>query len=238
MSFGAMGLPCHGKPAIAYTIAVDGVAAVVSEFGARERILPIRKNLEPHRLVIGKVMEAQIILPMAFGHVAKSDKDVTRALKRHHDAILDELERLDGMAEVTLKGKWDVPNIFEYMLKQDPELTAFRDRLYRGKHVPNHAEKIELGRHFEQRLVQERQAHVQRVLDFVQEGALDVSENPVKTEKMVMDLAFLVKSSEVKSFGERVQEVAKQFPDEFSFAYNGPWAPFSFVQLDLHAAMR
>ena len=62
--FGCIGLEHEGKPARVYTARVDSVAAVVSEYGAREKVLPLRRNLDPHHRVIREVMKAATIAPM------------------------------------------------------------------------------------------------------------------------------------------------------------------------------
>lgn len=37
-------------------------------------------------------------------------------------------------------------------------------------------------------------------------------------------------------FERKIHEVAEKFPDQYAFEFTGPWAPFSFVELDLQAA--
>jgi hypothetical protein len=51
-----------------------------------------------------------------------------------------------------------------------------------------------------------------------------------------MDLALLVQRDGVKSFEERVCQVAGTFPAQYVFDLSGPWAPFNFVEIDLHTA--
>ena len=60
-----------------------------------------------------------------------------------------------------------------------------------------------------------------------------VTVNPPKSEKCVMDLAFLVERARMRDFEERVNQVAGTFPACYLFDYGGPWAPFNFAELDL-----
>jgi len=85
--FGCIGLEHNGEPGRVYTLLAGSVAAVVSEFSPREKILPLRKNLDPHHKVIREVMKTMTIVPMTFGHVAKSDMEITKALQRNRVAI-------------------------------------------------------------------------------------------------------------------------------------------------------
>jgi hypothetical protein len=231
--FGCIGLEHDGKPSRVYTARVASVAAVVSEHGAREKLLPLRKNLEPHNRVIRKVMESATIVPMSFGHVAKCEDEVLKALRCNRDSIRAELDRVDGKVEMTLKVKWDVDNIFEYFVAADQELTAFRDQIFGRSQAPSHAEKIELGRMFEERLGKERDEQTERVVEAFLSCCSEFKVNPVKNDKGVMDVAFLVERGRQKAFEERVYEVAGTFPTQYLFDFSGPWAPFNFVDLDI-----
>lgn len=234
--FGCIGLEQEGRPGLVYTLHDGQVAAVVSEYSAGERILPLRKNIEPHQRVIREVMKTGTIIPMTFGQVAK--RGIVKALKKNHDEILAELDRLDGKVEMTLKVRWDVDNIFEHFIATHPDLLALRNEVFGRAEPPTHAEKIALGRAFEERLETEREQYSERVLEALGQHAVEVKTNPPRDEKMIVDVAFLIDRGGVDAFGEKVSEVASAFPAQCVFNYSGPWAPFSFVELELDLATR
>ncbi len=234
--FGCIGLVHDGKPCRVYTLRLDSIGAVVSDYPARETVPPLRKNLEPHHRVIREVMKTATIVPMTFGHVAGSERAIIRVLRRNRTRILAEIDRLDRKVEMALKVKWDVDNIFDYVVSADPDLAAFRDQVFGRSSAPSQAEQIELGRMFEERLTRDREEHTERVVEMFRSCSTDVKVNPPKGEKMVMDLSFLVDRDGVKSFEERVYQVAGMFPAQYTFDFNGPWAPFNFVDLDLRTA--
>jgi hypothetical protein len=132
--------------------------------------------------------------------------------------------------------QWDVDNIFEYFLGADPELATLRDEIFGRSQAPVAADKIELGRQFEERLNQEREEQTDRVVESFRPYFSELKVNPPKSEKMVMDLAFLVERERLKVFEEQVYQVAGMFPTQYVFDYGGPWAPFNFAALDLSAA--
>ena len=235
MEFGAIGLEHNGKPGLVYTLLADSVAAVVSELSLREKLLPLRKNLDPHHKVIREVMKTTTIVPMTFGHVAKTEAEITKALRRNRDDIHAQLDRVDGKVEMDLKVKWDVDNIFEYIVEVDPELAAFRDQIFRRSSAPSQAEKLELGQMFEERLNQLREAQTDRIVEMFRPYTSSVKVNPPKNEKAVMNVAFLVDRDGLKPFEECVYQVAEAFPAQYIFDFNGPWAPFNFVELNLQA---
>ena len=212
MDFGCRGLEHDGKPTRVYTLRVESCAAVVSEHSARQKLLPLRKNLDPHHKVIREVMKTATIVPMAFGHVAKNEQVITKALRRNRDGIRAQLDQVDGKVEMGVKVKWDVDNIFEYFVGVDPELQAYRDQIFGRSSAPSQSEKIELGRMFEERLNQEREERTDRVAQLFRTCCSDVKVNSPKTEKMVMDLSFLVDRGCLATFEERVYQVAATFP--------------------------
>ncbi|HZF11384.1 MAG TPA: GvpL/GvpF family gas vesicle protein [Thermoanaerobaculia bacterium] len=236
LDYGCIGLEHDGKPGRVATLRIDSVGAVVSDYAARDKVLPVRKNLEPHHRGIREVMKATTIIPMTFGHVAKNAAAVERTLRENRDEIEEELDRVDGKVEMGLKVQWDVDNIFEYFIGADPGLAALRDEIFGRSRAPVPAEKIELGRRFEQRLNQEREDQTDRVVEAFRPYFSELKVNPPKNEKIVMDLAFLVERGRLKPFEEQVYQVAGLFPTQYLFDYGGPWAPFNFAELDLRAA--
>src|SRR5262245_1192283 len=127
---GPIGLEHAGSPGRVYAISVDGMAALVSDYDRRRRIAPLRRNLEPHDRVIREAWKTTTMIPMTFGHVARSAREIERLLGRHARAIAAELNRLDGMVEISVRVKWDVDNIFKYIVDSDPLLASLRDRLF------------------------------------------------------------------------------------------------------------
>ncbi|MBI4577988.1 MAG: GvpL/GvpF family gas vesicle protein [Planctomycetes bacterium] len=238
MDFGCIGLEHDGRPGRVYTLRVESLGAVVSEFAGREKVLPLRRNLDPHHRVIREVMKTTTIVPMTFGHVARSRNDVAKTLRSNREAIGAQLDRVDGKVEMDLKVNWDVDNIFEYFVGADAELRAYRDQVFGRSCAPSKAEKIELGRTFEERRNREREEQTDRVTEVFHPCTSDMKVNPPKGEKVVMDLAFLVDRGGLKPFEECVYQVAGTFSTQYLFDYSGPWAPFAFVDvaLDLQSA--
>jgi hypothetical protein len=76
VDYGAIGLAHEGSPGRVHTVLVDSMGAVVSDFASGGRLLPLRRNLEPHNQVIREVMKGTTVIPMTFGHVARSDEAI------------------------------------------------------------------------------------------------------------------------------------------------------------------
>ncbi|MBI4703931.1 MAG: GvpL/GvpF family gas vesicle protein [Deltaproteobacteria bacterium] len=234
--FGPIGLEHEGRPGRVHTVRVDAVGAVVSACAATPKLLPLRRNLEPHYRVIREVMKSTTIVPMAFGHVAASEAQIAARLREEHEEILDELLRLDGKVEMGLRVKWDVDDIFGYFVAADPELAALRDRLFGRSSAPSQAEKIELGRMFERRLAAAREERTQRVLTVLEGSCAEVDVGTPKEERVVAELSLLVAREIQEAFEKRIYALAATFPSEYVFQLDGPFAPFHFARLELGGA--
>lgn len=225
---GAVGL-FGGK---VFAITGGHIVALVSEV-PDEKIRPERRNLGSHQGVLKKLMEESTVLPMSFGIIADGPKAIRRILAKNHEEFVRELCRVDGAVEMGLRVVWDVPNIFEYFVNNHPELRAARDHFlgnYRGQ---TQADKIEVGRMFDRLLNEVRELHTEKVEEILSPRCSEIKRNATRNEKEVMNLACLVKREALPEFETAIFDAAKLFDNNFSFDYNGPWAPHNFVELDL-----
>lgn len=233
VEFDLVGIEHMGTRGAVRTVVFDGIGAVVSACPVKDEILPTRRNLDTHSKVIREVMAKHTVIPIAFGHVVKSAAEIGRVIQKNRKAIMTELDRLDNKVEMSLRVQWDVENIFNYFLEADPALAAARDQTFNKARPPTRMEKMELGQMFEESINRERQRYTDQVVEVFRGCSAEVKVNAPATEKTVMDLVVLVDRLTVPSFEQKVYEVAEAFPAQFSFDYNGPWAPFNFVDVDL-----
>ena len=220
------------RKALVYTIGFRDIAALVSDHPLT-RIKPLRDNLAIHHQVIKEAVRDFTIIPMAFGHIVRSAREIRRLLEVNYPEIDQELNRLCNKVEMGLKILWDMDNIFEYFVNRDKELRDFRDTIFGRSRQPTQGEKIELGRLFESKLNQERERHAERVLKVLSIYTLDGKVNPPTHEKMVMNGVFLVEKGKEGLFEGRVHRAAALFDGNFTFDYSGPWAPHNFIELKL-----
>jgi hypothetical protein len=158
---------------------------------------------------------------------------ITKFLKQGHKSLRRQLERLDNKVEMGLRVRWDVENIFDYFVRQDRELAEARDRIFLRPGTPSQDEKMELGRMFEERLEQERSRHAEQMMERFRDATSELKVNTPKGEKTVLDMVMLVDRAQVQQFEQKVYQIAEAYPNQYTFDFNGPWAPFSFVELQL-----
>jgi len=216
-----------------YGIANSHVAAVVSDV-LNDQIRPERRHLAAQQAVLkGLLSRTGALLPMAFGIIADGPKAIQKILSRNHAAFLQQLQRVSGMVEMGLRVSLDVPNIFEYVVNTHPELRAARDRILGSNRNPSQDNKIELGRLFEHLLNEDREAFTAQVEEILSGYCREIKRNKCRDESQVMSLACLVPRDAQGRFEEGIFAAAKLFDNNFTFDYNGPWAPHNFVDLNL-----
>ena len=215
-----------------YLLSEGPLAAVVSDVTG-EKLRPERRHLSAHHEVHKQLMNRGDMLPMAFGTMADGPGAIRRILSANQAAFLEQLRRVEGKAEMSLRVVWDVPNIFEYFVRIHAELRSLRDQVFGGTHEPSEDGKIELGRFFDRILNEDRAACTQRVIEVMTPRCCEIRETPPRAEREVMNLACLVARDGMKGFEEGVFEAAKQFDDDYSFDLSGPWPPYNFVDVSL-----
>jgi hypothetical protein len=216
-----------------FSIGNGGASAVVSEV-PDEKIRPERRHLAAQQNVLKGLLSAfPALLPMSFGIIANGPKAIKRILSQNRAAFSQQLERVAGMVEMGLKVILDVPNIFEYFVNTHEELRVARDRLLRPARSPSQEDMLEVGRMFDRLLQEDRSNYVARVSKILAHSCREVKQNRCRQEKEVMNLACLVPRTAQVDFEKDVFEAANLFDNNFSFDYNGPWAPHNFVELEL-----
>jgi hypothetical protein len=224
---------CEGMDGQGISSITQGrVAALVS--GLRgPKIRPERRYLALHQEVLKQVLAVTTPLPMSFGIVAGNPEEVRRILRRNQRMFLEQLERVAGKVELGLRVTWDVPNIFEYFIASHAELRAARDSILGGARPPTQEEKIELGRTFDRLLSEDRENYTEQVERALSGVCAATKANKCRGEHEVMNLACLVGRQDQEKFGEAVFQAARMFDNSFAFDYNGPWAPYNFVEVSL-----
>ena len=218
---------------LVYTIPDGSMAAVVSDF-CNVKIRPERRHIAAHQAVLKSLMETVSPLPISFGVVAEGEKEIRRILSLNRKALASQNQRVSGKVEMGVRVAWDVPNIFEYFVNTHAELRTARDQFLGGSRSSSQEDKIEVGRLFDHLLKEDREEHCQTVEASLQTCCAEIKRLPVRNEKEVMSLACLVERQLAgKDFEAAICIAAQGFDNNFTFDFNGPWAPHNFVEVEL-----
>ena len=218
-----------------YLIADNQVAAVVSNFG-NGKIRPERRHIAAHQAVLKRLMEEETPLPITFGVIAEGAKAIKRILSLNRKSFAEQIRHVHGKVEMGLRVAWDVPNIFEYFVNTHADIRVARDQFLGKSRVPTQEDKIEVGRLFDRVLQEDREEHTNRVEAILAPACFEIKRNVPRTERDVMNLACLVGREAVdRDFEAAIFEAAHGFDNNFSFDFNGPWAPHNFVDVELRS---
>jgi hypothetical protein len=214
-----------------YGVTAGDLTAAVSRV-SQTRLRPERKHLLAHQAVLRRLMEHHTVLPAAYGLVARSDEAVRSRLLESRELFQEQLARVAGKVEMTLKVSWSAPDIFEYFIARHPQLVSARTRMQGGDPLTRE-ERIAVGKLFEALRDTEREAYAERVETALGAAGVDLKANPPRTEHEVMNLSCLVPRDGLGAFEKAVEAAAAGFDDAFRFEINGPWAPYSFTELEI-----
>jgi hypothetical protein len=170
---------------------------------------------------------------MSFGVIADGPEDIRRILALSEEVLVEQLQRVHGRVEMGLRVRWDVPNLFEYLVGQHEELRTARDRVFRGGREPSATERMDLGRLVENLLNEDRATQAERVAQVLRARCVEIKEGKLREERELMSLACLIERGSEDAFAQGVVEAASHFDGNYCFDYNGPWPPHSFVDVNL-----
>lgn len=214
-------------------LAEGDLAALVSDAPAA-RLRPERRHLAAHQKVLQRASAELSLLPMAFGTVLAGDGRVKGFLRAHAGLLGEQIDRVRGRAEMTLRVRLDVANVFEHLVAVSPELRALRDLIAAGR--ASHDDKVQAGREVDATLSSLRASSEAAVLEALVAAAAEIRLLPPRTEAELLNLACLVDRGALQAFESAVHAAAARFDDRHAFELSGPWPPHSFVGQAAEAA--
>jgi Gas vesicle synthesis protein GvpL/GvpF len=217
---------------IVYKVQNGSLAAIVSDITTR-RLRPERKNLAAHNHVLRTILNETTPLPVSFGVVANNQEQVKAILKRHEDTLSEQLDRLEGKIEMSVRVVLDVENVFEYFVANYDVLKNARNQIFAKDRKPSQDEKIEVGRLFEQILNNERERYADNLTNSLEDICAEIKQSPLRGEAELAHLTCLVSREKVELFEKCVEVQAEGLSDDFAFSLNGPFAPHNFVEMRL-----
>ena len=216
-------------------VALGKVAAIVSDF-TEGKVRPERRHLAAHHGVVNGIMKQTTPLPVAFGMIVKTIEPVMKMMKMAGPQLVEELDRLSGTAETTLRLSLDVPNIYDYFIRMHPELKELRDQTF-GE-GGTHDARIELGRRFDELRTADREAMTDRASEALAPYCIELRRNTPRNDREIANLCCLIPREGMDRFEVGVQTTATLFDDNLALDFSGPSAPYSFVDVQLDPEKR
>jgi hypothetical protein len=217
------------------TIAFQDLMAVVSDVPGLHFDIT-RDNLLEHQRVLDEVLSRSDVLPFSFGTVANNDDEVRELLLRNgYAALQEQLEYVRGCVELELKTFWTQERLFAEIAEENEEVRALRDSIPLLPDSEAGVASITLGQLTEAEIELKSAWEADRVLDILEQHAVDVLVSPNMSDTMLLNAAFLVQREREKEFDGAVFALGDAHVGRLVFNYVGPLPPYSFINLQIEA---
>jgi hypothetical protein len=229
-TFGKIGIGTRGDEV--YTVHYKDLAAVVS----RTPLVvydPTRENALAHEHVNEVTIEERFTpVPMSFGTLFKTEKDIAEFLEDTYSELRDVLVKMKDKLEFGLRVNWAREEVLADIEREDEGIRRLKEEISKSQQSTYFA-RMQLGRLVEQALGERSDAYVRDIYEYLRDGAIASRSNKPIGDKMIMNAAFLVERDKADIFDQKVTEIAQRYEGKLSFRYTGPWPPWNFVTIRL-----
>jgi len=230
-SLGARGV--GGPDVEVHTVEYGGLAAVVSDAPTMTFDIT-RDNLMAHQRVVEESMRHTDVLPVAFGTVARDDRDVReKLLRREHDDLQEYLAYVKDRVELGVKALWDRDRLFAEIAAERDDIRSLRDRLAGLPQDSAYFERIQLGELTNAAIAEKRDRDAEAILEELRPLAVDLQLNRLLTDMMILNASFLVDKDQITAFDRQMQWLGELHAERLTFQYVGPLPPYSFVNINV-----
>jgi hypothetical protein len=224
-----IGGPGHVVRAVEYA----DLAAVVSD-APDVRYEISRENLATHQRVLEEALTRSEVLPVSFGTVAGSDREVKeKLLEREFDELHHQLEYVRGRLELGLRVFWNRERLFSEIVAEDDEIRALRDSTAEAAPAATYYDRIRLGQLTEAAVNLKRDQEAESLLEALQPLSVETRLNNNITDMMILNAAFLVDRDQIAAFDATVQAIGQAQVERLIFRYMGPLPPYNFVNINV-----
>lgn len=227
--FGQHGIGTGGR---VYTVHHRELAAVVSDTPLKVYD-PTRENVLAHENVNELVMREFTLIPMSFGTLFRTEKDIVELLRSTYETFDDVLEKIRGKIEFGLKVLWDRQRVIARLEESDESLRRLRAELVASPHGATYFARVELGRRVEEALEAAGAQYVRDIHAALSAASVATRISKPIGERMLLNAAFLVDRGQEREFDETVKDVSRRYEGLLAFKYTGPWPPYNFVNIKL-----
>jgi Gas vesicle synthesis protein GvpL/GvpF len=230
-SFGKIGIGGRGDEV--FTVHYRDLAALVS----RTPLVvydPNRENALAHEHVNEVAIEQGFTpVPMSFGTLFKTEKDIVEFLEDTYDALRDVLQKMKDKLEFGLKVNWNRDEVLAEVERDNEDIRRLKEEIVKNQQSSTYFARMQLGRMVEQALADTSDAYVREIYEYLRDAAIASRSNKPIGERMIMNAAFLVERDKAATFDRKVQNIAQKFEGKLNFRYTGPWPPYNFVTIRL-----
>ena len=230
IDFGPIGI---GKRAdLVYGVNFNDISAIVSNspiiiYEAR------RVNMIAHEEVLEEAMKQFTVLPVRFSTISEHNDDsgILKILEKEYTKFDELLVKMDGKKELGLKILAHEAPIYESIIEKYAEIRTMRGKLINLPVDKTHYQRMKIGEMVAEALKKETESYKNNILSLLKPLADDVKVNDNYGEMMILNAAFLIKTSIEAEFDNAVNQLDEKYGGLMTFKYVGTLPPYNFVNL-------
>jgi gas vesicle protein GvpL/GvpF len=203
-------------------IAHRGLAAVAGRV-PQGHVRARRRDLLAHTEVLQQVFARNTVVPLRFGTVLADDESVVdEFLAPRYETLTRLLDRLDGLAELSVRAYYDEDAVLREIVRDDTRVARLKAR----------GAGVDLGAAVAASLNAKRAEEAERFVRALAPHARDVVREEIRSEYELLRASFLVEQRCIGEFDSAVDELARSRRGVVTFKYVGPLPPHSFADLE------
>jgi hypothetical protein len=214
-----------------YTINWQELSCVVSDTDLVDKELN-KESAMAHEKVLEDVMKHSPIVPIAFGHIAKSEDEIKqKLLETHQNKLKESLDYLDGKIELNLKAFWfDLSSVLREIADNSDQIKRIK-----AKGRLSRDDQIYAGEVAAKLMGKKREEMEENLTIFFKDIITEYKKSNLFGEQMIANLAFLINESDLEKFDKKVNKYEEELSDNnVKLKYTGPVPPYNFIDLKIN----
>jgi hypothetical protein len=229
-----------------FTVAHDGIAAVVSATSAEKLEISRGNALSHQRVMEGVMQRGHTVLPVKFNTIAEDkagksaeERIVDHVLVGRRKELLGLLSSMRPLVEIGVKGLWTAMEaVFRNIVESSPEIQSLREKLTAtngpgatGKRPANMTSRIRLGELVKKALEAMKCDIEAALLKRLAPLAKDSRRNKTFGDPMFANLALLVEQSRQNEVEAALSAFEAERGGQTKLRCVGPLPPCNFLEL-------
>lgn len=211
-----------------FMVTVGKVSAVVSAYGQQTLTL-CGDDIFAHQHVQRLLMSQSSVIPLQYGLTLSSLAQVERVLKNNEDSLSKELNRIYRKVEMEVTMRFDVPDLLDHLIEKYPYLSEEKGKVLNGRLIYFLGDRAKKGDKFIKTLAKEKEIFKSQLEEMIGPWCAEIRESRLpRSEFDVVTFNCLVNRERLRVFEKSIYDAGDRFAPDFTFTYNGPWAPQNF----------
>jgi hypothetical protein len=231
-----LGVRGVGGASLMYAIAHQDLGCVVSNYFGKEFSSMSKEELAPcllaHQVVVEQVMTKHTVLPVKFGTILATSDEVCELLSQGYSQFFFTLVWIQDKVEVDVVAAWDRGQVLPEF-GTEPEIVPAKKAIASKPEQQTQPERIHQGQMGKASMDRRRDDYWERIISFLKPVSIEVQPNPLVSDDMVINVAFLVERANLEAFDNRVRQLNDLFYNQINFRIIGPLPPYSFTTVEV-----